>query len=56
MKRLSLHDASGWRCWAYRRGLLYSPSNALIYERGTLFRPGQRIDYFPWLRTRKDDQ
>lgn len=55
MRKLPLHSAGGWRRWLYRRGLRYSPSNAMIYERGTLLRPGRPFDYAYGLRDERID-
>jgi hypothetical protein len=38
------------RRWLHCRGLLHSPSWGLIYEQGTLLRPGRRYEYVPRIR------
>lgn len=39
-----------FKVWLYRRGLWYSPSAAFLWEKGTLFKPGKRLEYlsFEW--------
>lgn len=35
------------RAWLYRRGLIHSPSAALVYHKGTLLHPGKAIWALP---------
>lgn len=50
MPRRILHSVTQFKIWLYRRGLWYSPSVAMIWEKGTLFHPGQKLWNFEELR------